>query len=267
MSKKPHANKSKGSSSAQDPKKAKRKPGDLSRFQKTVIVLFVIVFALSTLAGALASVFQSQQAGQTIEYNVDYVDEQYSGLISDLEGQLAENPDDMDTVLALANDYSSWGASVRMLATTDEESSHADDLLDTAIGYYDQYLASENPESEDSARVSRAMCLYYQGSVDDAIEALEGVTKDSPDYATGWADLGLVYESQGRSDDAIAAYEKAVELDPNDEQGVKSSVEERLEALKGAGEQEGEKDADSDASTETDADSSTDSDAADGEQD
>ena len=56
-------------------KKRERRPGELSTFQKVVIVLFIAVFALSTLAGALASVFQSSQ---TVEYNVDYVDSQYT---------------------------------------------------------------------------------------------------------------------------------------------------------------------------------------------
>ena len=33
-----------------------RKPGELSRFQKVVIIIFIVIFAGSTLAGALASV-------------------------------------------------------------------------------------------------------------------------------------------------------------------------------------------------------------------
>ena len=253
MSKKPQSSKKRAASSEQKPK---RKPGELSTFQKVVIILFVVVFALSTLAGALASVFQSQHASQTVEYNVEYVDEQYEPLIADLEAKVAEDPDDMESVLSLANDYSSWGTSVMMLATTDEESTHADDLLEKAMGYYDQYLASDDPENADAARVSRAMCLNYQGDTSAAIEELEGVTQDSPDFAPAWADLGMLYETSGETEDAVAAYEKAIELDPDDEQGVKSVVEERLNSLTGSDEETSD-DASSDEASDDASDGST----------
>lgn len=237
MAKRPASKSGSKGSQKQGTAKAKpaRKPGELSRFQKVVIILFVVVFALSTLAGALASVFQAQQS-QSVEYNVDYLDENYEPLVSDLEATLAESPDDMSTVLSLANYYSSWGSGVLMLATTDEETSHGNELLDKAVGYYDQYIASGETESVESASTSRAMCLYYGGDVSGALSALEQVTQDWPEYAPAWADLGLLYEVQGQTDEARTAYEKAVELDPDDEQGAKSYAEERLSALDEAAE-------------------------------
>lgn len=237
MAKRPASKSGSKGSQKQGTAKAKpaRKPGELSRFQKVVIILFVVVFALSTLAGALASVFQAQQS-QSVEYNVDYLDENYEPLVSDLEATLAESPDDMSTVLSLANYYSSWGSGVLMLATTDEETSHGNELLDKAVGYYDQYIASGETESVESASTSRAMCLYYGGDVSGALSALEQVTQDWPDYAPAWADLGLLYEVQGQTDEARTAYEKAVELDPDDEQGAKSYAEKRLSALDEAAE-------------------------------
>ena len=44
----------------------------------------------------------------------------------------------------------------------------------------------------------------------------------------------MLYESADRTDDAIAAYERAIELDPDDEQGAKSYAEGRLESLQGS---------------------------------
>ena len=227
-----------------------RKPGELSRFQKVVIIIFIVIFAGSTLAGALASVVQSQNS-QNQELTVETMDESYEGTVADLEAKVAENPDDTDSLLSLAQNCSSWGTSVLMLATTDDEVTHGNELLEKAVGYYDDYLEHED---SSSVRVSLALCLYYQGKTDEAATALEEVTTDYPDYAPGWYSLGALYEGQGKTDEAKAAYEKAVELDPDDEEGVKSSAESRLEALA---------ESDADATNDTDDASSDDATTAD----
>ncbi len=228
-------------------KKRERRPGELSTFQKVVIVLFIAVFALSTLAGALASVFQSSQ---TVEYNVDYVDSQYTDYVADLESQLEEDPENAETLLATARACSSWGTSVMMLAATDDEASHGTELVQRAIGYYDRYLALDNASD---ARVERAMCEYYLGDAETATADLEAVTTDDPEYAPAWYDLGLLYEGQGLTDEARAAYQKAVELDPDDEQGVGTNAQSRIDALTGA---EDEASSDDEGATTQEDDSS-----------
>lgn len=223
--------------------KKARKPGELSTFQKVVVVLFIVVFALSTLAGALASVFQSSQ---TVEYNVDYVDSQYTDYVADLESKLEDDPENAETLLATARACSSWGSSVIMLAATDEESSHGTELMQRAIDYYDRYLALDNASD---ARTERAMCEYYLGDTEAATADLEAVTTDDPEYAPAWYDLGTLYEGQGLSDEALAAYQKAVELDPDDEQGVGTNAQSRVDALTGASD-EGETTGEADDSSE-----------------
>lgn len=228
-------------------KKRGRKPGELSTFQKVVIVLFIVVFALSTLAGALASVFQSAQ-NQSVEYNVDYIDSQYTDYVADLESKLEGDPENAETLLATARACSSWGTSVLMLAATDDEQSHGTELVERALGYYDRYLELDNASD---ARTERAMCEYYLGDVETATADLEAVTNDDPEYALAWYDLGLLREAQGLSDEALAAYQKAVELDPDDEQGVGETAQARIDSLTGSG--------DDDAAAEGDADTTDDS--------
>ena len=236
--------------------KKERKPGELSRFQKTVIIIFVVVFALSTLAGALASVFQSTQS-QEIEYNVDYIDSQFEPSVSDLESQVEASPEDTSLLRSLGDGYMQWGSYVMVLATTDEETSHANDLFNKAIATYDDLLAL----GEDSdVSVNRAMCEYYKGDYTAATNDLEALTEADPDHASAWLNLGIVNEAQGETEDAIAAYEKAVELDPEDDQGVKSSAQSRLDALQGTDEDEEGDDASSDEGSETSDEDSADAD-------
>lgn len=216
----------------QAPKKRERKPGELSRFQKVVIVLFIIVFALSTLAGALASVFQGQQtqiADQSQEdVTIESLDEDYQPVISDLESKVAENAEDTASLLALGRYYFSWGASVAQLAQVDSETSHANELLGKAVEYYDRYLELED---SDAARVDRALCFYYEGDTTTALNDLEEITQSSPDYAPAWANLGMLYEVRGDTDGAKSAYQKAAELDPDDEYNAKTFAEQRLDAI------------------------------------
>ena len=208
--------------------KRERKPGELSRPQKAVIIVFIVIFALSTLAGALATVFQS--SNQSVEYDVDYVDSQYEPVVDELESKVEADPSDTDSLLSLAQSCQSWGQMVEMLAQNDDERAHGTELLERARGYYDQCL--EQGESPD-ARTGRAMCSYYLGDTDGALADLQSVTQSSPDYAQAWADLGMLYEVQGSDDEAIAAYEQAVANDPDDEAGAKSYAQGRLDELTG----------------------------------
>lgn len=234
----------KGKAAAKPKKKRERKPGELSTFQKAVIIVFIVIFALSTLAGALASVFQS--SNQSVEYNVDYVDSQYTDYVADLESQLEDDPENTETLLATARACSSWGSYVLMLAANDDEAAHGEELMQRAIGYYDRYLELDNASD---ARAERAMCEYYLGDTETATADLEALTTDDPEFATGWYDLGMLYEGQGRSDDALAAYGKAVELDPENEQGVGESAQSRIDALNGESD-DGSGDASEDADAE-----------------
>lgn len=207
--------------------KKTRKSGELSLPQKVVVILFVAIFALSTFASSLASMLQTEQSSE-IEYNVEYVDEQYTDYVADLEAQLEEDPEDTDTLLSTARAYTSWGSAVAMLAADDDEAAHGTELLEQALEYYDSYLELDNASD---ARAERALCEYYLGDVETATADLEALTTDDPDYALGWYDLGMLYEAQGLTDEALAAYETCVELDPDDEQGAGESAQSRIDAL------------------------------------
>ena len=241
------ANQKKAAEKGKGASKPQRKAGELTRFQKIVIIIFIVIFAGSTLAGALASVVQSQQyEEQNQELTAEKMDQTYQDVVADLEAKLEESPDDLDTLVSLGQYCYSWGSGVLMLATDDADTTHGVELLEKAIGYYDRALEIEDaPE----VRVNRALCLFYEGRTDDAATALQETTTTFPDYAAGWQGLGAVYESQGKTEDAIAAYEKAIELDPDDEAGVKSVSEGRLEQLQGTD----DAGADEDAATDDDA--------------
>lgn len=122
---------------------------------------------------------------------------------------------------------------MRYFGSTDADTSHANELLSTAVKYYDEYLAIKD---SDAVRVDKALCAYYQEDGTSALQQLKELTESSPDYGPAWANLGLVYEASGDDDSAKAAYAKAQETDPNDEYGAKTYATQRLASMESSDE-------------------------------
>ena len=134
-------------------------------------------------------------------------------------------------LLNLANGYFDWGDAAQSVAKTDDERQHARDLFNKAIDLYDQYL-KDNPNS-NSVIVDRAIAIFYAGDHKKAIAALEEFTASNDSFAQAWANLGMFYETDGQTDKAKTAYQKAV--DTATDSNVKAYAQEHLGALNGNG--------------------------------
>ncbi|MBR3383910.1 MAG: tetratricopeptide repeat protein [Atopobiaceae bacterium] len=172
-------------------------------------------------------------------------DSHYQPLVDDLKANLEANPSDLASILNLGNYYMDWGIEAASSARTDEETLYVYGLFDEAIAYFDRYL--EINDSKD-IRSRRALCMYYSGDTQEGIASLEEFTAEVSDYAPAWIYLGVMYEASGRGDDALAAYLKATETDPDDLYGTRSYATERIAALNGTADS-GEADASSAAPT------------------
>lgn len=69
--------------------------------------------------------------------------------------------------------------------------------------------------SEAKAQVEFGMTVAQRGLWKEATQRWEQATKSDPTYAAAWNNLGIGYEQLGRFDDARKAYEKALEIEPN----------------------------------------------------
>jgi len=78
---------------------------------------------------------------------------------------------------------------------------------------------------------THAFFLNRLGNATDAAAVLSGLTESHPEYADTYLLLGSIYESQGRTADAISVYEEALGA-----QGItseyKRAIQERLRALR-----------------------------------
>lgn len=239
--------------------------GKLSPAAKVVIVIFAVLMALAMMLPSLASVIASnnqaasQQEAQEssssddggsdssgtddssssqddsddasldgVPDDLQSAAQSYAGTVAKLEAKLDDDPNNLATLINLANDYMNWGYSSLQSSSTDEDTSYSNGLLQKAIDYFDRYLELND---SNTAKVDRALCQYYRGDTSTATAALEQITQDAPDFGPGWANLGMVYEQAGDTDKAIEAYQKAVDADANNEYGAKSFANQRLVAL------------------------------------
>jgi len=56
--------------------------------------------------------------------------------------------------------------------------------------------------------------LYFQGQLEEALNALEKALELDPEYVDAWNGKGIVLDDLGRYEEAIEAYDKALALDP-----------------------------------------------------
>ncbi len=214
-----------------------------------LVVVLVVIFALGMMLPSLAPIFASNNAAPannessnnessdsssdssedtSEETGVAAVDKRYASVVSSLESKLESDPNNLAALLNLGNDYMSWAYSAKLSATTDEEKAHVSDLWAKSIAYFDRYLAINDTEA---AKVNRALCQFYSGDLSAATAALEALTQASPNYGPAWANLGLVYESANETDKAKSAYEKAAEVDADDEYGAKTYANARISSI------------------------------------
>ena len=69
--------------------------------------------------------------------------------------------------------------------------------------------------SDAKAQVEFGIKTARKGLWKEATQRWERATVIDPTYAAAWNNLAIGYEQLGRFDDARKAYEKALELDPN----------------------------------------------------
>lgn len=200
-------------------------------------------------SGSDASGGGSSSGSDDATASMDQVDAQYSQATDTLQAQYEADPDNPSALLNLANGYFDWGAAARNYVQDDDDDAHVVDLFSQAIARYDDYLEKYGSGSgtNKSVQVDRAIAIFYTGDHDTAISTLEQFVSQTDDFGPAWANLGMFYESENRTDDARSAYEKAIDSDADNSYGVKDYAQARLDALDAQASGQGANGADADA--------------------
>lgn len=193
---------------------------------KVILIGAAILMALSTVLGALGGII-GNNSGNSIS-SMEDVNNMYQSQVEAMEKELEGDPENVEKLNSVANNYMSWAQMASIFASGDQDTLKVNDLYEKAIGYLDRSLAIE--DSAD-ARSTRAMALLYEGEGSTAESAMAETVEKFPEDANAWANYGLVLEQRGSEQEARDAYAKAIELDPEDEKGAKTYAEGRLKSL------------------------------------
>lgn len=239
---------------------------------KVIIVIFAVVLVLSlclpffsscsNTAGTTSADDASTADSGTAATTVAGVQEQYASLVDSLTARLEDDPESLTYLANLGNTYMDMG--VAMLSATDASDNEetVDETFSTAVSYYDDYLAAAEgddaatADSVSAVTVDRTVCLFYAGEEDQAIEDLTAFLDETPDYTMGWYNLGSFYYQQGEYDLASEAYNKVVELDPDNESGALAYAQiylSLIQSIQESAAESDEADAADDGTADTDA--------------
>lgn len=126
-----------------------------------------------------------------------------------LKFALGANPTDSDTLVAFGQVEAQMG-----------KYQDAINLFTTALEYVPNYQegyeglakAYAGAGMQTEATYASAMVDFCKGSYDSAIATLEGVVKAKPDFAEAYFGLGASHDKKGDREQAVAAYQRAIEL-------------------------------------------------------
>jgi tetratricopeptide (TPR) repeat protein len=123
--------------------------------------------------------------------------------IERLEHELDHHdPENQEAMLQLANLY------------------HDIRRYDAAIRYYNQYL-ERNPESPD-VQVDLGICYFEAGQPERAVETVHDVTQNFPGHQLAAFNLGIIYLNLGEVEPANRYFERAYEINPDNETGQRA---------------------------------------------
>jgi len=134
-------------------------------------------------------------------------------MVQTYKSALAKNPNDLEALVGLGNlefDSGQW---------------------EKAIQYYSRALAFDSKNAD--VRVDRAIAYHATGQNDVAKRELLQVTREQPTHKNAWLNLGVVSRDLGDRAEAIRAWERYLELDPQGEHA--EDVRQEIASLKQAG--------------------------------
>lgn len=180
---------------------------------KATIIFVVLAFVVT----ALPAIFLGGQPGQTSTATetgaiLERIAGEHLPAINSYTAMLESDPASYTVLAATGDTYFDWAFQIR---TELGPSNPGQDLpmWNSAIAYYERALDLEG--EDPNVRTDLAIAYFYSGQGLRAIDTIEGVIDDDPEFAPAYFNAGIFYRAFDRPDDAIAAFERHIELAPD----------------------------------------------------
>ena len=182
---------------------------------KVVLILLIVAFVASfvSIGAGLFTGGTTTTNQPTSTDPLTAINAQYQPTVAALTNTLQSQPESYTALVSLGNTYFDWAASVQQQSQTSTAAVGADQPL--WISAKDAYTRALKVEKgEPAVQVDYAITLFYTGDTNNAVAIATTVTKDSPEFAPAWFNLGVFYRALGQNDKAVASFNQALKLDP-----------------------------------------------------
>jgi len=179
-----------------------------------IVVIFVVVAFVASLLPALflgntGGTQNASGAGET-GATLETVANDHLPAVNSYTAALASEPTSYTALVGLGNTYFDWGAQLQQ--ALGGNTGHDLPMWLAAATAYNQALTVQ--PGDPNVGVDFAIALFYSGQTDRAIEVIEQVQAESPEFGPAYFNAGIFYRATGQTDKAIANLERYLELEP-----------------------------------------------------
>lgn len=198
---------------------------------KAVLVFVAFAFVVSLIPALfLGNGAGNQDASGATETGaaLERIANEHLPAVNSYTAALASEPTSYTAMVGLGNTYFDWGLQIQQTVGT----TTGNDLPMwlSAATLYDRALQIE--PGDPNVATDFAVALFYSGQTQAAIQVIEKVQVDSPDFAPAYFNAGVIYRFAGQPDKAVANLERYLELEP--EGNSASAAENLLAEIKAA---------------------------------
>lgn len=180
----------------------------INRFTRWFAIILAITFALSGIFLGVGSKTGNVFGGCAGKSGSISSSSSFEDREAYFKNLIEQNPQDTDSMLTLANLYMSSDVG----------------RYDDAIAYYNMYLAVVPGNVDALMLLGRAQ--LSKGANEESVKTFTQVTQLDPKNSYGFLQLGLAAKNAGQNQTAILAWNKWLEMNPNDSnaQAVKDEI-------------------------------------------
>ena len=211
----------------------------LNKAQTTLGVKIVLIVVAVAMVGflfpAVFSLFQGNDAQNAntnaTQGTLDQIAAKYNAQVASNDQALKTDPTNYQTLAAQGNTYFDWALDVMQAAQKDQKLVGTDQpMWLSARQFYERAL--EATQSDPPLQTDLSIVYFYSGDATAAVALATKVTETAPTFAPAWLNLGVFHSALGNTPVAIAAYAKAIELDPTGKTTNIEYAKQQLTALK-----------------------------------
>lgn len=189
----------------------------INKKQSSIWVKAVLIFvAFAFVISLIPALFLGDQGGQDASgatetgAALEQIANEHLPAVNSYTGVLASEPTSYTALVGLGNTYFDWGLQIQQAIGAN--SGNDLPMWISAATMYNRALIVQ--PGDPNVSTDYAIALFYSGQTQSAIEVIEQVQVDFPDFGPAYFNAGIFYRFAGQPDTAIANFERYLELEP-----------------------------------------------------